>query len=173
MNILVKKIIIPVVCHIEWSACHLHAFLHTMRACYILRYFSIIWHIYSVGFVCLTTILRLSTLSVDVFQNRVERTKLDICFFIALYREKQRCFFFSESLVRVKSRLSENEHFRAVAIFKVAFVQYMLLDVLAVYWKTIGSLWCRSQQPGQWFSPVSSTNKTDSHDIAEILLKVT
>jgi hypothetical protein len=28
---------------------------------------------------------------------------------------------------------------------------------------------------GQWFSPgppVSSTNKTDSHDIAEILLKV-
>jgi len=25
---------------------------------------------------------------------------------------------------------------------------------------------------GQWFSPVSSTNKTDSHDITEILLKV-
>jgi hypothetical protein len=25
---------------------------------------------------------------------------------------------------------------------------------------------------GQWFSPVSSTNQTDSHDIAEILLKV-
>jgi hypothetical protein len=42
---------------------------------------------------------------------------------------------------RVKSRLSENEHFRSVAIFKVAFVLYMLLDILAVYWKTIGSLW--------------------------------
>ena len=26
---------------------------------------------------------------------------------------------------------------------------------------------------GRWFSPVSSTNKTDRHDIAEILLKVT
>jgi hypothetical protein len=25
---------------------------------------------------------------------------------------------------------------------------------------------------GQWFSLVSSTNKTDSHDITEILLKV-
>jgi hypothetical protein len=25
---------------------------------------------------------------------------------------------------------------------------------------------------GQWFSPVSSTNKTDHHDITEILLKV-
>jgi hypothetical protein len=25
---------------------------------------------------------------------------------------------------------------------------------------------------GQWFSPVSSTNKTDRHDITEILLKV-
>ena len=25
---------------------------------------------------------------------------------------------------------------------------------------------------GQWFSPVSSTNKTDCHDITEILLKV-
>jgi hypothetical protein len=33
-----------------------------------------------------------------------------------------------------------------------------------------------SAYPGQWFSPgplVSSTNKTDRHDIAEILLKVT
>ena len=31
-------------------------------------------------------------------------------------------------------------------------------------------------ETGQWFSPgppVSSTNKTDCHDIAEILLKVT
>jgi hypothetical protein len=27
--------------------------------------------------------------------------------------------------------------------------------------------------PGRWFPPVSSTNKTDSHDITEILLKVT
>ena len=26
---------------------------------------------------------------------------------------------------------------------------------------------------GRWFSPASSTNKTDCHDIAEILLKVT
>jgi hypothetical protein len=25
---------------------------------------------------------------------------------------------------------------------------------------------------GQWFSPVSSTNKTDRHNIAEILMKV-
>jgi hypothetical protein len=25
---------------------------------------------------------------------------------------------------------------------------------------------------GQWFSSVSSTNKTDSHDLTEILLKV-
>jgi hypothetical protein len=25
---------------------------------------------------------------------------------------------------------------------------------------------------GQWFTPISSTNKTDSHEITEILLKV-
>jgi hypothetical protein len=81
--------------------------------------------------------------------NNMYRTKATLNI-IALYREKQRCIL-NESLLRVKSRLSENEHFRSVAIFKVAFVLYMLLDILAVYWKTIGSLWCRSQQPGQWF----------------------
>jgi hypothetical protein len=34
---------------------------------------------------------------------------------------------------------------------------------------------CQSLATGQWFSPgtiVSSTNKTNRHDIAEILLKV-
>jgi len=34
---------------------------------------------------------------------------------------------------------------------------------------------CQSPAAGQWFSPgtpVSSTNKTDCHDITEILLKV-
>ena len=32
---------------------------------------------------------------------------------------------------------------------------------------------CQWLATGQWFSPVSSTNKTDRHDITEILLKVT
>ena len=31
---------------------------------------------------------------------------------------------------------------------------------------------CLSLTAGRWFSPASSTNKTDRHDIAEILLKV-
>jgi hypothetical protein len=31
---------------------------------------------------------------------------------------------------------------------------------------------CQRLATGQWFSPVSSTNKTDRHDITEILLKV-
>ena len=31
---------------------------------------------------------------------------------------------------------------------------------------------CQSLEAGQWFSPVSSINKTDCHDITEILLKV-
>ena len=31
---------------------------------------------------------------------------------------------------------------------------------------------CQWLVTGRWFSPVSSTNKTDCHDIAEILLKV-
>ena len=31
---------------------------------------------------------------------------------------------------------------------------------------------CQWLATGQWFSPVSSTNKTDRHDIAEILFKV-
>jgi hypothetical protein len=31
---------------------------------------------------------------------------------------------------------------------------------------------CQWLVTGQWFSPVSSTNKTDRHDIAEILFKV-
>ena len=32
---------------------------------------------------------------------------------------------------------------------------------------------CQWLVTGRWFSPVSSTNKTDHHDITEILLKVT
>jgi hypothetical protein len=43
----------------------------------------------------------------------------------------------------------------------------MLLLIIVVY---------RCKNNGRWFSPgppVSSTNKTDRHDIAEILLKVT
>jgi hypothetical protein len=31
---------------------------------------------------------------------------------------------------------------------------------------------CQRLATGRWFSPVSSTNKTDHHDITEILLKV-
>ena len=31
---------------------------------------------------------------------------------------------------------------------------------------------CQLLATGQWFSPVSSTNKYDRHDITEILLKV-
>jgi hypothetical protein len=31
---------------------------------------------------------------------------------------------------------------------------------------------CQWLVTGRWFSPVSSTNKTDQHDIAELLLKV-
>jgi hypothetical protein len=31
---------------------------------------------------------------------------------------------------------------------------------------------CQRLATGQWFSPVSSTNKTDRHDITDILLKV-
>ena len=31
---------------------------------------------------------------------------------------------------------------------------------------------CQWLATGWWFSPVSSTNKTDHHDIAEILFKV-
>ena len=31
---------------------------------------------------------------------------------------------------------------------------------------------CQSLATGRWFSPVSSTNETDRHDITEILLKV-
>jgi hypothetical protein len=41
--------------------------------------------------------------------------------------------------------------------------------------KTLCDKVCRRLETGQWFSrgtPVSSTNKTDRHDITEILLKV-
>jgi hypothetical protein len=41
--------------------------------------------------------------------------------------------------------------------------------------KTLCDQVCRLLATGQWFSlvaPVSSTNKTDRHDITEILLKV-
>ena len=31
---------------------------------------------------------------------------------------------------------------------------------------------CQCPETGRWFSPVSSTNKIDRHDITEILLKV-
>ena len=42
--------------------------------------------------------------------------------------------------------------------------------------KTLCDQVCQWLAAGQWFSPgipISSTNKTDRHDITEILLKVT
>jgi len=36
----------------------------------------------------------------------------------------------------------------------------------------LGDKVCQWLAAGRWFSPVSSTNKTDRHDITEILLKV-
>ena len=44
-----------------------------------------------------------------------------------------------------------------------------------VYWPRKGTKVCQWLATGRWFSqgtPVSSTNKTDRHDISEILLKV-
>ena len=41
--------------------------------------------------------------------------------------------------------------------------------------KTLCDQFCQWLAAGQWFSPgipISSTNKTDRHDITEILLKV-
>ena len=37
---------------------------------------------------------------------------------------------------------------------------------------TLCNKFCQQHATGRWFSPVSSTNKTDRHDITEILLKV-
>ena len=37
---------------------------------------------------------------------------------------------------------------------------------------TLNDILSLSVATGRWFSPVSSTNKTDRHDITEILLKV-
>jgi hypothetical protein len=48
-------------------------------------------------------------------------------------------------------------------------------DILINLWYSKLHLFCQWLAAGLWFSPgtlVSSTNKTDWHDIAEILLKV-
>ena len=48
-------------------------------------------------------------------------------------------------------------------------------DLIGVLYTTLCDKVCQWLAAGQWFSPVtqiSSTNKTDHHDIAEILLKV-
>ena len=49
----------------------------------------------------------------------------------------------------------------AYLFFPLFFVQHYVIKV------------CQWLAASQWFSPVSSTNKTDCHDITEILLKVT
>ena len=52
------------------------------------------------------------------------------------------------------------------------FESHSWLDVLDT---TLGDQVCQWLEAGRWFSPgnpVSSTNKTDRHDITEILLKV-
>jgi hypothetical protein len=49
------------------------------------------------------------------------------------------------------------------------------LDIHSNYTKCLHDKVCLWLAAGQWFSPdtpVSSTNKTDGHDITEILLKV-
>ena len=43
---------------------------------------------------------------------------------------------------------------------------------LRARYTTICDIICLCNVAGWWFSPVSSINKTDSHDITEILLKV-
>jgi hypothetical protein len=45
-------------------------------------------------------------------------------------------------------------------------------DVLIPKFSTLCDKVCQLLATGRWFSPVSSTNKTDRHDITEILLKV-
>ena len=68
------------------------------------------------------------------------------------------------------------------------FITYELWNITSIYWRiwytTINVWWrgvldttlcdkvCQWPATGRRFSPVSSTNKTDRHDITEILLKV-
>jgi len=51
---------------------------------------------------------------------------------------------------------------------KLACTLLLIFKILQRLWKKV----CQWLATGRWFSPVSSINKTDHHDITEILLKV-
>ena len=54
-------------------------------------------------------------------------------------------------------------------------MSYILQQKLDILYTSQINTYCQWLAPGQWFSPgipVSSTNKTDRHDITKILLKV-
>jgi len=52
------------------------------------------------------------------------------------------------------------------------FVGVVVISWQGVLDKTLCDKVCQWLATGQWFSPVSSTNKTDRHDITEILLSL-
>jgi len=51
-------------------------------------------------------------------------------------------------------------------------MSYIIASWRGVLDTTLCDQVCQPLAAGRWFSPVSSTNKTDRHDITEILLKV-
>jgi hypothetical protein len=54
-------------------------------------------------------------------------------------------------------------------------MSYILQQKLDILYTSQINTYCQSLATGRWFSPwtpVSSTNKIDRHDITEILLKV-
>jgi hypothetical protein len=54
-------------------------------------------------------------------------------------------------------------------MYKYLMISLLYIGVLDTTWCDKDSQWLAA---GRWISPVSFTNKTDRHDIAEILLKV-
>jgi len=61
-------------------------------------------------------------------------------------------------------------------LFNQRLSPLMLWVRISLMWGVLDTTVCQWLAKGRWFSPgiqISSTNKTDRHDITEILLKVT
>ena len=60
-----------------------------------------------------------------------------------------------------------------VVEFIPTYVIFIMVRLNPFHGATLSNKVCQQLAAGRWFSPVSSTNKTDRHNIVEILLIIT
>ena len=84
-----------------------------------------------------------------------------------IYLQYTQGLSFTYNILKVYHLLTIHSRF----IIYLSTNKYFILNLYCSH-TTLCDKICQGLATGRWFSPVSSTNKTDRHNITEILLKV-